>query len=95
MLVPVYLAPTFLGLCWDKSESQKINVSHMKKNLYNKTKKDLQNYFNHFTSKQSFFLCVMAPQFSQAPFRNLVVIEFYLEYILGVKFHVSHLDRLR
>ena len=24
------------------------------------------------TSRQSFFLCVIAPQFSQAPFRNLV-----------------------
>ena len=29
------------------------------------------------TSKQSFFLCVMAPQFSHAPFRYLVVMEFY------------------
>ena len=28
------------------------------------------------TSKQSFFLCVMAPQFSHAPFRYLVVMEF-------------------
>lgn len=33
----------------------------------------------HFTSKQSFFLCVMAPQFSQAPLRNFVETEFCLE----------------
>ena len=35
----------------------------------------MKDCFIRFTSKQSFFLCVMAPQFSQAPLRNLVVTE--------------------
>lgn len=33
-------------------------------------------YSTSFTSKQSFFLCVMAPQFSQEPLRNLVATAF-------------------
>lgn len=45
-----------------------------------------------FTSKQSFFLCVRAPQFSQAPFLNFVLTGFYSTGRQGVKSHLLTYD---
>ena len=47
------------------------------------------------TSKQSFLLCVMAPQFSHAPLRYLVVTEFYKRTERRPKSIFIHLNKLR